>query len=167
MTSDKWLSIQSRFGKNKIDKTRKHEIGILKGIVKCKCGYTMHVQHKEDKIYNRVYDNYFCQNRNRRGKEFCDLRMVPVADLDKAIIKLLKEISFDKNLLNQYIKKENSVFIPRTKNDIQKEISDLTSKIENLTEILQDNTESVASKYVIAKIEELDKKISGLKFELR
>ena len=102
-TSEKYIAIQERFGNNKIDKTRKHKIGILKGVVKCKCGYTMRVQHKVDKTYNKTYDNYFCNLRNRRGVAFCDMPFTPVETMDNAVIEILKQIKLDKSMIDNFI----------------------------------------------------------------
>ena len=167
ISDKKWLSVQDRFGKNVIDKTRKHEIGILKGIVKCKCGYTLRVQHKVDKIYNKVYDNYFCQNRNRRGIEYCDMKMISVVELDNQILETLKSISINKNLLAGFLKKDAAFIRTRDNSTIQKEIRSSEKRIGNLTAALQDNMNSSASKYIIADIEKLDKQILGLNYELR
>jgi len=163
----KWLAAQERFGKNIIDKMRKHEIGILKGIVKCKCGYAMRVQHKVDKIYKKVYDNYYCQNRNRRGPEFCDMKMVGVDELDGKMINVLKQLSINKNLLKKYVKQLNTSTPVRDKDAIKREIVSIKKKIENLTAALQDNFESSAAKYIISEIEKLDKQIAGLNYELK
>lgn len=166
--AEKWLAVQEQFGKNLIDKTRKHEIGILKGILRCKCGYLMRVQHKVDKIYKKVYDNYFCQNRNRRGPEFCDMKMVRVDELDQKTIEILKKIYVDKNLLDKYIKNANISLVPvRDKNTIKKEIGNAKKKIDNLTAALQENFDSSAAKYIISEIEKLDRKIAELNYELR
>lgn len=168
--AEKWLAVQEQFGKNLIDKTRKHEIGILKGILRCKCGYLMRVQHKVDKIYKKVYDNYFCQNRNRRGPEFCDMKMVRVDELDNKMIDVLKQLSINKNLLEKYIKQTNismSVKNVRDKKIIKKEIENIGKKIKNLTTTLENYSDSSAAKYIIAEIEKLDKRIAGLNYELR
>ncbi len=169
ISPEKWLAVQNRFNKNSIDKTRKHDIGLLKGVLKCKCGYSMRVQHKVDNKYNKIYDNYYCQNRNRRGKSFCDLSMVNVDKLDSNFLNLLKKLSADKNLLRQYINQplENSKVSHRDRESIKKDISSINKKIQNLTVILQENSESSASKYIISEIENLDKKMIGLNFELR
>lgn len=165
VSADKWLKVQNQFGLNVIDKTRKHEIGILKGMLKCKCGYTMRVQHKEDKIYHKVYDNYFCQQRNRKGKEYCDMKMVGVDKLDNMVIKYLKNISIDKSLLSAYLVRDN---VPqRDCTIIKKDIDKTIKKIGNLTATLQDNYNSSAAKYIIAEIEKLDNQVAALNYELR
>lgn len=167
ISAEKWLAVQARFGQNMIDRKRKHEVGLLKGILRCKCGYAMGVQHKVDKIYNLVYDNYYCSQRNRKGPEFCDMRMVSVDELDAKIIEILKQISIDKKLLEKYIKADTTPIITKDKNTTKKEIESTKKKIENLTSILQDNFDSSAAKYIIAEIEKLDKRIASLNYELR
>jgi hypothetical protein len=167
MSADQWLAVQNRFGLNVIDKTRKHEIGLLKGIVKCKCGYTMRTKHKVDKIYNKVYDHYFCQNRNRRGPVYCDMKMMGVCDLDEALIDILKKIKADKSLLSEYTKNENTAIQSRSREMIRRDLVSIGKKIENLMNTLQENSSSSAAKYIISEIEKLDKQSSGLNYELR
>ena len=165
--SEKWLSIQECFGNNVIDKIRKHKIGILKGILRCSCGYSMRVQHKVDKIYNKTYDNYFCQNRNRKGIEYCDRSFVAVEVLDKAVIDILKNIALDKSVIDNYTYEDNTVCTNmRTRSDIQKDINKIESNINNLTSVLGSNSESTAAKYLVREIEKLDKELVSLKYEL-
>lgn len=167
MDSDKWLAIQERFGNNIIDKTRKHNIGILKGVLRCSCGYVMRVQHKVDKVYHKTYDNYFCQNRNRRGVEYCDRSFTSVSDLDNAVIELLKNIALDKSLIDNYVYTPKAIHsFMRSRADVQRDIDNLEAKITNLTVTLASNSASTAAKYIISEIEKLDKQIAGLKYEL-
>ena len=167
ISSDKWLSIQERFGNNIIDKTRKHKIGILKGVLRCSCGYTMRVQHKVDKTYHKTYDNYFCQNRNRRGVEYCNRSFTPVADLDNVVVELLKNIALDKSIIDNYISENKSIEVcTRSQSDVQRAIEKLQLKIENLASALSANSSSTAAKYIISEMEKIDKQIVGLKYEL-
>lgn len=166
-TSDKYIAIQDRFGNNKIDKTRKHKIGILKGIVKCKCGYSMRVQHKVDKTSNKIYDNYFCQLRNRRGKTFCDMPFTPVSTMDNAVMEILKQIKLDKTMIDNFVIEDDNLKIStRSRSDVQHDIGMAEDKITNLTNALSSSSESSAAKYIISEIEKLDRELSGLKYEL-
>lgn len=165
--ASRWLLAQERFGLNKIDKTRKHEIGVLKGIVKCKCGYTMRVQHKVDSKSKKIYDNYFCQNRSRRGIEYCDMKMVNVDTLDNAICDIIQNISVNKDAMGEYIPKKNNIVPVKSKSKILKEITVLESKIAKLTGNLSYNSSSTAAKYLIAEIEKLDSQIAQCQSELR
>lgn len=165
--ADKWLSVQRRFGKNMIDKTRKYEIGILKGSLRCKCGYLMRVQHKIDKKYNKIYDNYYCQDRYKRGVKFCDMKMVRVDMLDDAMLELLGALSVDKGMITNLIKRNTPERPCRNPSAITKDISSIEKKINNLTMALHDNQGSSAIKYLISEIEKLDKQITSLNYELR
>ena len=166
MTSDKWLSIQKNFSNNKIDKTRKHKVGILKGVLRCSCGYLMGVQHKVDKTYHKTYNNYFCRKRNLQGVLYCDRAFTRVELLDNTVIDLLKKISLDKNLINNYTYKDKINANMRSRSDVQKDIDKTKLKIDNLTSTLSNNFDSVAAKYIVNEIEKLDKEITGLKYEL-
>lgn len=165
--SSKWLSIQERFSHNVIDKTRIHKIGILKGVLRCSCGYAMQVKHKVDKTYNKIYDHYFCQNRVRRGVEYCDRAFVPVDVLDQAIIDILKSITLDKSVIDNYVYKDKTILkCTRSRSVIQKDIDNTKIKINNLTSAIGSNSESTAAKYLIQEIEKLDTDLVALKYEL-
>ena len=167
MDSDKWLSIQERFGNNIINKVRKHKIGILKGVLHCSCGYTMRVQHKVDKIYNKTYDNYFCPQRERRGVEYCDRSFTRVSDLDNAVIQILKNIALDKTLIDDYVYEDKVMHTcMRSRSDVQRDIDSLEAKMNNFTAALGSNSSSTAAKYIISEMEKLDTQIAGLKYEL-
>lgn len=167
MNSDKWLSIQERFGHNVIDRTCKYKIGILKGVLRCSCGYTMRVQHKVNNTYHKTYDNYICQNRNRRGVEYCDRSFTPVAVLDNTVIELLKNIALDKSAIENYVHDDNAIYTCiRSQSDVQKDIDKLELKMNNLTSALGSNSSSTAAKYIVSEMEKIDKQIVGLKYEL-
>ena len=168
MSSGKWLSVQEKFGINIIDKTRKHEIGLLKSIVRCKCGCLLRTKHKTDKIYNKIYESYFCYNREKRGASYCDLSMVNISTLDNIVLDVLKDIKIDKSLLQKYAAVNTSSDRNfRSKDSVRKEIASIEKKVLNLTKTLQDNESSTVAKYIIAEMEQLDKLIVGLNYEIR
>lgn len=168
VSSQRWLAVQERFGQNVIDKSRKHYIGILKGVLKCSCGHTMRVKVKHDKIYDKIYQHYFCQYRMIHGVEYCNATFTPVKLLDDTIIDLLKSIAVDKTLINNYMGNESEQLLSsiRSKQKVQKDIKILNTKVKNLTETLGANSNSTAAKYIVSEIEKIDKQIASLKFEL-
>jgi site-specific DNA recombinase len=167
ISSKKWLRAQSQFKNNSFDKSRKHKVGLLYSILKCKCGYGMKVKVKHCNKCNKDYAHYFCTNRYRRGIEYCDTHYVSVERLDSAIMDLLNNIKSDKSLILKYIPNTAPDTNIRTEQAIKKDISKQEKKIMNLTNTLQDNINSTASKYIILQIEELDKSLQKLKLELR
>lgn len=167
MSSEKWISIQERFGRNIFEKTRKHKIGLLKGVLRCSCGRMMRTKHKLDKIYNVTYDNYICPVRYTQGAEYCSISAVHISYLDNTVIDLLKSISLDKSIIDNYTYEEDSVSVyVRSREDVQRDIERIELKISNLTSTLSSNSSSAAAKYIVSEIESLDKQIAGLKFEL-
>lgn len=168
VSSEIWLKVQRRFGLNTINKTRKNEIGLLKGVLRCKCGWLMRTQHKVDKTYNKVYDNYFCSRRNTQGKDSCDAKFINVDILDNKIIEMLTSISIDKDIVKEYTE-ENTTQINTAdeKNLIQKKIKDAEKKASSLAYALTSNQSSSAAKYIITEIEKIDKDITNYHSRMR
>lgn len=163
-----WLSVQKRFGVNKIDKTRKHKIGLLKGVLRCgKCGCLMRTKYKYDKEYNVDYSSYFCKTREKYGIGKCNMKFTDVSLLDDQVLNILKEIAVDKNSIYKYMKIESLDDSKHSKQDIKKSISSLETKINNLTGTLQESSGSAAAKYIIRDIERLDRELLNCKAELR
>lgn len=166
--AQKWLKAQEVFGKNIFNKTKKYEIGLLRGIIRCKkCNCLLAAKRKVTHKSGKIYDGYCCQHRNEHGREYCDLKMISVKSMDNKLIEFLKQLSINKDLIAKYMKESEKTQNYRSKSVITKEISDTNKKIENLTLALQDNNNSTAAKYIITEIENLDKKITGLNYELR
>ncbi len=125
----------------------------------------MRVQHKVDKTYHKIYDNYFCTQRDRKGIAYCDRKFVAVQKLDEAAIELLRKIKFNKSLIDDYIEDSFTNNISRSYLDIQRDIYQTENKITNLTTALSSNSESSAAKYIISEIEKFDRRLSELKYE--
>ena len=165
-SSEKYIKIQSRFGHNKINKKRKHEIGLLKGVLRCSCGWLMGMQHKVDKTYKSVHNYYFCQQRNRKGVEYCNRQFTNIEYLDTTVLDILKQIKLNKTLIDDYVYKPDITIVCRSRTEIQNDIKKAEDKIANLTKTLSTNTNSTAAKYIISEIETIDQQLSGLKYEL-
>lgn len=166
--STTWLSVQKRFGINKIDKTRKHKIGILKGVLRCgKCGCLMRTKYKYDKEYNIDYSSYFCKTREKYGVSKCNMRFTDISLLDDQVLTILKEISIDKSYIYKYMKCDSMNNVKSSKQEVKKIICSLETKIDNLTTALQDSSASSAAKYIVKEIERLDRELLSHKAELR
>lgn len=158
-----FLSIQNKFGKNKIDRTRKHKIGYLKGVLRCSCGRLMRTKFKHDNEYGVDYKHYFCPSRNR---QVCDSKMVRLDDLDSEVINKLVDISLDYDLIDQYIPSDPVDQQTRTRSQVDRDLKSTQIKIDNLTAALANSSDSSAAKYIISSIEGLDKQVNALKKEL-
>lgn len=167
ISSDKWLAIQNRFGQNTINKTRKYNVGILNGILRCSCGALMKTKHKYDKQYDVHYFHYACQNRQRRGPDYCTMPMISVDTIDSKVIEILKSIQLDRTLIDKYVVAPGAPLTYRSPESLTKEISIEEKKINNLTASLADAAGSTAAKYIIAEMENHDSRLNELKKELR
>lgn len=166
LDSQTFLSIQERFGQNIIDKTRKHKIGILKGVLRCSCGRLMRTKYKYDKKYNIEYQHYYCPGKDRLGPEYCSTKMIRLDDIDAEVIQQLTDISLDYTLIDQYISPVIPIPSLRSRSVVEKELRSVQNKISNLTQALANTDESPAAKYIISSIETLDAQITKLKKEL-
>ncbi|MSS63149.1 recombinase family protein [Velocimicrobium porci] len=165
--SKTWLEIQAKFTHNLAYKKRKHSPGLLTGIVRCSCGCMMSYKYKYDKDLQKEYKHYYCNKRIRQGKEYCQVGYVQTHLLDNIVLDTLKEISLDKNLIKKYIPQKEAPINARSKKNIEKDIFVTNQEIENLTNILVSNQDSTAAKYIVKKIEELDKQLASFNYELR
>ena len=160
--SQKWIAVQKRMGINKQVRSNKYQVGLLKGVLKCKCGGSM---------INRVYQKnglqfeyYVCVNRDRKGSGFCNAAHVRINNIDELFLKQLKILSLDK----EHIRLDSQIYAEE-ENDIERireDMQSLQSKIKNLTIALQENMQSVASRYLVEQIEVLDKQYSSLSRKL-
>lgn len=166
--SKTWLAIQSKFSHNKMIKARKHTPGYLNGIIRCGCcGRTLSTKYKYDKQLNKEYRHYVCYKRLDQGSKYCSYVSIQTYKVDEKVFNILKQIQLDKSLIDNYMPSQTINSTTTNKLAINKEIKSINTQIENLTNALTTNTDSSAAKYIIKKIETLDKKISTLYLELR
>lgn len=162
VSADDWIAVQRRLGVNKQVRCNKHEVGILKGVLRCSCG---------SRMANRVYFKngirfgyYYCQDAARKGNKHCVIRYYRIDHIDNLFITKLKEIRLDP----RSIVLQQATLVPlQDPAAIQSNIRRTEAAIHNLTINLQENTTSGAAKYIIEQIEDLDKKLSGLRSQLR
>lgn len=145
-----WIRCQERFGENKMCRSNKYEIGILKGILRCAYGSRIDVRtySKND----RLFSYYYCSKMSRQGKSACDTGYVKVDTVDALFINKLREIQLDPSSI--VLKAESGyVHTDKLRADLKKNMD----AIRNLTNALMGNSESSAASYIIAQIEKLDK----------
>lgn len=156
--SSAWIAAQERLGINKSIRSNKYQAGILKGVLRCKCG---------SRMYNRVYSRngtlfayYYCEDAFR--KKTHAVRYYRIDEIDPLFIKQLKEIRLNPDYI---IIQQIQTHYPEP-NILRTEIRSVEAAIGNLTRQLQENTASTATKYIIAQIELLDKRLNTLHSQL-
>lgn len=161
ISADKWIAAQGRLGMNKQIRTLKYEVGILRGVLTCKCGRLM-----QNSVYKKngiLFAYYYCTNRQRKGIKYCDSEFVKIETIDNLFIEKLRQIRIDENFIHPHEE-------PHSINDIgslQKEIRTTEAALENLTLQLQENVTSTAAKYIVTQIENQDKKLIALNSQLQ
>lgn len=156
-----WIAVQERLGQNKQVRTLKHEVGILRGILKCKCGRTM-----QNRVYiknQRMFAYYFCPSRDREGINYCDADFVKIDTIDNLFIDKLKAIRIDEGFVHPQHNQRSVTDI----NALKKDIRSTETALANLTRQLQENVTSSAAKYIIQQIESLDQKLNSLNNQLQ
>lgn len=145
-----WIKCQERFGQNKMLRSNKYQVGILKGALRCQCGARIDIRAYSKN--NRLFSYYYCSKMHRQGKAVCDTGYVKVDTIDSLFIEKLREI---KPNPNRIVLKTESNYVNTDK--LRSNLKKTTDNIRNLTNALMENSESSAATYIIAQIEALDK----------
>lgn len=172
--ADKWLEIQETLKSNKTKAPRlgKTHNALLTGLLRCgKCGSNMTVIHgSKDKNGNKVYYYACAMKINSKGTR-CDNSNIRSDDIEKSLIKKLKELTKNSGMLINELTSAKEV-IASTNNAVSeieilnKTLKDNQTSIENLVKQLAENQNSVASKYIIAEIEKREKEIEEIKTKI-
>ena len=158
MAAERWLLVQARFGRKKIDQTMKHETTLLKGVLRCKCGRLMGLSRKK-KVDGSVSSWYKCYGRERSGR--CDMSQIKCELLDEKVVEIFREIEHDPETVKKYIKEEKSA--ARSGDKHKKKIQETQKKIDRLVSSLGSAKSGPAAKYIVAEIEKLDTELATLK----
>lgn len=157
-----WIAAQKRLGINKMYHTPKHEVGILKGVLKCNCGSRMDIRTY---IKNDIrFSYYYCSNMARMGKQYCNSEYFRQEKVDQCFIDQLRKIQLNPNILKS--KKSKNV-TTQSSDDIKGEIKKIQNAIDNLTLALTQAMETSAAGYIITQIESMDKQKKSLEENLR
>lgn len=162
VSSSDWIAVQKRLGSNKMFHAAKHESGILKGVIRCRCGARMDVRTYVKN--NIMFSYYYCVDMARQGRDKCNSEYVRVNVVEDALFDELMQIRFNPERLHL----KNDVFSDfQNSTAVRTEIRKLDSSIERLTSALMQADGSTAAGYIIKQIEELDSRKQTLQTELR
>ena len=162
--AEKWLQVQARFAQNKFDHTMKHEVPLLKGVLRCSCGSIMLTSRKR-KVDGSMSSWYYCLKRMKQGREACESRQTKCELLDDKVIHLLQAIKRDPELIQKYAKTspDGNKVIDLKKQEAK--IRNCQTRIDRLVSSLSLAADSPAQKYVLAELERLDLEMQALKRE--
>ena len=162
MPAADWIAAQNRLGINKMLRTAKYDCGILKGVIRCKCGARMDVRTYSKK--DRQFSYYYCTDMFRQGKGKCNTGYVRIEQVEEAFLKQLRKIRFNPDGFKLRPDASGSL---QSISSLKEELKQAQTSIDNLTAALTNAMDSPAASYIIAKIEELDKHKKTLESNLR
>lgn len=158
-----WIAAQERLGLHKMIRTAKHDCGILKSVIRCKCGARMDVRTY---IKNGTrFSYYYCTDMARQGKSKCDTGYVRIEEVEDAFLKQLRRIRFNPEGFKLHQNETDGSL--RSTASLKAEIKQIHESIDNLTDALMASMDSPAASYIVSKIEELDKSKCILESSLR
>lgn len=156
-----WIAAQKRLGVNKSIRTAKHECGILKGVLKCRCGSRMDVRtYKQNNI---TFSYYYCAAMVKQGKQKCNTGFTRIEKVENSFLCQLKQIRLNPSGLKLRESPNDVVDIK----DLRSEIKKADESIKNLTNVLAQALDTAASGYIIKQISDLDKQKSLLEDSIR
>ncbi|MTI67719.1 MAG: recombinase family protein [Firmicutes bacterium] len=170
--SSTWIRVQKQLKVNskKAPRAGTGQYGLITHLLRCKCGSKMRViVNKKD--YG-TYHYYKCLMKERSRGSRCKIQNISGKIADKEIMQELISLSKDDSALMQNLNnktKECSILSKKTINEkqrLEKVLKEKERSIKNLTLQLSNNKESIASKYIIKQIEELDKELQNTKQKL-
>lgn len=158
-----WIAAQNRLGINKMYHTAKYDCGILKGVMRCKCGARMDIRTY---MKNGIrFSYYYCTNMARQGKGKCDTGYTRIEEVEDAFLKQLRRIRLNPEGFKLHRDEMDGSL--QSTSSIRAELKQLQASIDNLTNALMTAMDSTASSYIVTKIEELDKSKRVLEGNLR
>lgn len=164
ISGEKWVSIQMRFRDNLMFKNRKHDIGLLRGVLRCKCcGNTMAVSSRVLKDTGNIGGHYYCNLHKQKGNKYCRMGQIAVSRVDEEVTNFIESIALDESTLDQYTKSEDIEYVDDIQNEIlyvEKSIKSIKEKINNITELMAES--GSAAKYLISKLNTLDQQLNEL-----
>lgn len=174
ISSQDWVKVQEMLQANskKAPRTGTGENGLIGPILYCECGSRMRIALKYVDGEVRHY-YYKCRTKEESHATRCNMKNLNGIKTDEIVENALKQLKFNKGVLSEQLR-EKIISIEKTSRSTitgsDKYISEIEKyekSIENLTMQLSENQGSVASKYIIKQIEELDSRINELKKKLK
>ena len=151
---------------------------ILQSLLKCGwCGSYMSTKYSSGR--NGLHYYYQCTRNSHGGKDACNMKYVPAPELEKTVLKKLKEMSGNKQLIKNIINEANKN-TEKTLKDLKSQrrtqennLSPIKDAIKNLVHAISQGKGLDKSKSILEELnglesqkEQIEKDITGLDFEI-
>lgn len=170
ISSKIWIEVQKTMQKNSDKAFRKvhNQEALLPGLLRCaKCGSYMRPKRSRmsaDGTKNHYY--YICEMKEKTNGLKCDMKNVAGHKLDQSLIEQLKQLSLQSSSLDKKLDKDmisiaqKNISIQERINEIQSKITTNEKLINNLLSTLGEAKDTIASKYIIDKVNILGNEIT-------
>ena len=162
MSGKEWVAAQNRLGQNKMYRSNKYDIGILKGVIRCRCGSRIDIRTYQKN--NITFSYYYCATAKRQGIEYCKTGYYRVDKIDALFLDYLRQIKIDPSMID--LRQDTDRSLVDT-GQMHRDLERLNQSISNLTENLMQHSASTAASYIIAQIEQLDAEKRQLEYNLQ
>lgn len=172
--SDTWIKAQKLLYRNKSKHYRnvKNTQSLLSGILYCSCGsYMRPKMGRVNKDGEQVF-YYMCEMKEKSKRTKCNVNNVKGNDLDKIVVKQIKELATANSDLKENIENDQ-INIKTTQNKLQTDVSVLEANIKKNEESIKNIVKSIAEgqpdsvvKHLLKQIENLDKETAEMKERL-
>jgi len=171
INADKWLEVQYKLDKNsmKIPRQGTSSVALLSGLLKCKnCGSAMNIMYGRKRKDGTVPHYYVCRLKTISGKDKCENKNVNGLDIENTVINVILRLAKSKERLLEELealrKEEKANSSTNTLDQLKNKRNDLLEEINNL--VNQMSKSSIADKYILPIIEDLDKEVKKLDKEI-
>ncbi|WFD08790.1 recombinase family protein [Tepidibacter hydrothermalis] len=174
ISANDWLEVQRKLDKNSKKENPRQGTSrksLLSGILKCaKCGAPMRISYGRPRkdTGERIY-YYMCTMKAHSAKSRCDNPNVRGDRLEKLVIDHIKNLNTDIIMkeLEKYQKETESTQTPSIIGNIKKDIEEKQKHMDSLlNQLAKIDSNSVASEFIISKIDNLGKEIKELEMKL-
>lgn len=164
LPAETWLAAQKKFTHREGYYKAKYEPSLLKGVLRCSCGWAMKTGRKKVSG-GKVLSYYLCSHRAAQGKDACDRKQIYCEKLDEKVLEVFSNISADPNLIMKYVSDDDSSDVVDIKK-LKRKAATLEGKIGRLAASLALAENSTASRYIISEMEKLDEKLRDIKKQI-
>lgn len=176
ISSTQWLEVQTKMELNTQKSFRKvhSQEALIAGLLKCqKCGsYMRPKRSRKNADGTRYHYYYICELKEKSHGTKCDVKNIPGHTADSKLIEQLKALANNPSdlldhITEDYIQLNNAdINISEKISEIESRITNHESAIDNLLSSLGEAKETIASKYILEKVNSLGSEINALQAQL-
>lgn len=176
ISSEQWIEVQTKMELNTEKSFRKvhSQEALIAGLLRCeKCGSYMRPKRSRKSADGTQYHYYYiCELKEKSHSKKCAMKNIPGHTVDSKLIEQLKRLASNPSDLLDHLT-EDSIQLSNSDIDISERMAEIESRvnsnknaIDNLLSSLSEAKETIASKYILEKVNVLGSEIDSLQAQL-